>query len=95
MTLKKENKKTPAVAAALRYHPDKDQAPVIVAGGKGRVADFIKEVATENDIPIYKDENLAQALVQLGVGAQIPEELYEVVAEILIFVAKIDKRYKL
>lgn len=95
--MKKEPEKKPAteVAAALRYLPDEDNAPVVVAGGKGYIAKYIKDVATEHDVPIYKDENLARTLVQLGVGAEIPESLYEAVAEILIFIARIDKKYNL
>ncbi len=90
--MSKEEKKGSEVAAALRYLPDENQAPVVVAEGKGYTAQYIKELAREHNIPVYKDENLARTLMQLGVGTEIPESLYEVVAEILVFVAGIDKK---
>lgn len=83
------------VAAALRYDPGEHNAPLVVAGGKGYMARHIEDVARQHDIPVYKDEDLARTLVQLGVGVEIPESLYEVVAEILLFVARIDEKYKL
>lgn len=95
MTKDPEKKTEIEVAAALRYQPGEHDAPVVVAGGKGYMAKYIKDVARQHDVPVYKDENLARTLVQLGVGVEIPESLYEVVAEILIFVARIDKKYKL
>lgn len=81
------------VAAALRYHPEENSAPVVVAGGTGYMARYIKDLAKQHNVPVYKDEELARTLVQLGVGTEIPESLYEVIAEILIFVARIDKKY--
>ncbi|MTI83975.1 MAG: flagellar biosynthesis [Firmicutes bacterium] len=92
--MSKEEKRGSEVAAALSYSPDENQAPVVVAGGKGYTAKYIKELAQEHNIPVYKDENLAHTLLQLGVGTEIPESLYEVVAEILVFVAEIDKKVR-
>jgi flagellar biosynthesis protein len=77
-------------AAVLKY--DKDKAvPKVVAQGKGIVAEKIIEVAEEESIPIYKDPDLAHALNLLQFGDEIPPELYEVVAQILVFVGDIDK----
>ncbi|MCF8011741.1 MAG: EscU/YscU/HrcU family type III secretion system export apparatus switch protein [Clostridiales bacterium] len=87
-------KKNREIAAALRYQPEENGAPVVVAEGKGHMAGLIKEIADKNDIPVYKDEALADTLSQLGVGSEIPEYLYEAVAEILVFVAGIDKKLK-
>ena len=55
-----------------------------------RVLSFIEE-AKKNDIPVHQDEKLAKTLSKLDVGDAIPPELYEVVAEILVFVDAMDK----
>lgn len=80
-------------AAALRYSPETDAAPKIIATGKGLLAEKIIEKAKENDIPVYQDPNLAKTLSALGIGEEIPPEIYEVVAEILIFIGSVDKSY--
>lgn len=82
-----EEKKNTAVA--LEYDPD-DQAPRIIASGRGILADKIIASAKENDVPIHRDERLANTLSKLEVGDFIPPELYEVVAEVLMFVDRLD-----
>ena len=77
-------------AVALAFEPG-DVAPRILASGKGAVADKIIEKAKENDVPFYKDNKLADTLSKLEIGDAIPPELYEVVAEILLFVDGMDK----
>lgn len=89
----KKHKEVFKQAAALKYSPDTDAAPKIVATGKGIVAEKIIDKARENDVPVYQDSNLAQTLSSLCIGDQIPPEVYEVVAEILIFIGSIDKSY--
>lgn len=79
-------------AAALKYDAMKDRAPYIVGLGQGMVAENMIKVAQENDIPIVEDKSLSQALHKLGIGEDIPEELYQVIAEILVFVAKLDNK---
>ncbi len=90
---KKTTKKEIKQAAALQYSPETDVAPKIIAAGKGIVAEKIIEKAKEKDIPVYKDSNLAKTLSALGIGSEIPTEVYEVVAEILIFIGSVDKSY--
>lgn len=80
-------------AAALQYMPGRDNAPKIIATGRGEVAERIVEKAKEHDVPVYQDKNLAKTLSALGIGDEIPPEIYEVVAEILIFVGNVDKSY--
>lgn len=80
------------IATALKYRKDKDAAPKVVAKGKGEVAKNIEKVAEEHDVPIYKDEKLSRQLYNLEIGDTIPEELYNVVAEVLVYIAKIDKK---
>lgn len=77
-------------AVALSYDPD-ETAPKIIASGKGYVADKIIKQASDNNIPIHKDDALANTLSRLELGSYIPAELYEVVAEILVFVDKMDR----
>ncbi|MBO4337404.1 MAG: EscU/YscU/HrcU family type III secretion system export apparatus switch protein [Lachnospiraceae bacterium] len=80
----------PRTAVALTYDPDSD-APKVVASGKGVIADRIIEEAKDNKIPIHKDSKLAETLSKLEIGEMIPPELYEVVAEILVFVDQMDR----
>ena len=87
MAEKKEKKLT---AVALEYDPN-DQAPKVIASGKGKVAEQIIEKAKESKVPVHKDDKLASTLSKLEIGMMIPPELYEVVAEILVFVDAMDK----
>lgn len=82
-----KNKKT---AVALSYDPQ-ETAPKIIASGKGHVAERIIEKANEKDIPIHEDKSLADTLSRMELGSYIPPELYEVVAEILVFVDRMDQ----
>lgn len=77
-------------AVALAYEPG-DAAPKILATGKGAVAEKIIETAKENDVPFYQDNKLAETLSKLEIGDAIPPELYDVVAEILVFVDDMDR----
>ncbi|SFQ05369.1 flagellar biosynthesis protein [Lachnospiraceae bacterium XBB1006] len=83
----KQKKKT---AVALSYEKG-DAAPKIVATGTGAVADRIIEKAKEADVPLYEDSKLAATLSKLEIGEAIPPELYDVVAEILVFVNDMDR----
>jgi flagellar biosynthesis protein len=87
---KEEPKKDDRTAVAIEYVPG-EAAPKILATGKGLVADKIVETAKENDVPLYKDDKLADTLSRLKIGDMIPPELYEVVAEILVFVDDMDR----
>jgi type III secretion system FlhB-like substrate exporter len=72
-------------AVALRYSRELP-APVVLAKGKGVLAERIRRVAAQNDIRIVASPDLADSLVELPLGSLIPEEFYQVVAEILVFV---------
>ncbi len=84
---KSEPQKT---AVALQYEPG-DEAPKILATGKGHIAEKIIEEAKAHDVPFYKDSKLAETLSKLEIGDAIPPDLYEVVAQILVFVDGMDK----
>ena len=78
-------------AVALAYDPDKDAAPRVIASGRGVLAEKILQTAKHEQIPIHKDAPLAKTLSNLEIGENIPPELYEVVAEILLFVDRMDR----
>ena len=86
--MEEENKRKQAIA--LSYEPG-DEAPKIVASGTGIVAERIIEKAKESQVEIYEDSKLADTLSRLDIGEYIPPELYGVVAEILVFVDRMDK----
>ena len=71
-------------SVAIKYDPG-EVAPKIIATGKGKVAEKIIETAKENDVALHKDSKLANTLSKLDIGEYIPPELYEVVAEMLVF----------
>lgn len=87
--MKKEEKKV-KTAVALAYEAG-DVAPKILATGKGELAERIIEKGKEENVPLYKDNKLANTLSKLEIGDTIPPELYEVVAEILVFVDDMDR----
>lgn len=80
-------------AAALKFDPAEDDAPKVIAAGRGEAAAGIMKAAKEHKIPIYQDKKLAHLLSRMGIGDQIPPELYEVVAEVLVFISRMDKDY--
>ena len=77
-------------AIALEYDPE-EVAPKIVATGRGKIAERIIEAAQEAEVPVHQDDKLADTLSKLDIGDFIPPELYEVVAEILVFVDQMEK----
>ncbi len=81
----------PPKAAALRYDGNRDRAPRITAKGRGQIAEKIIDIARENNIPLYEDQNLIQVLDALDVDTEIPPELYRAVAEVLAFVYRLNK----
>jgi len=76
-------------AVALRYETE-DEAPKITAKGAGQVAETILRIARESGVHIEDNRLLSEALMQFKVGDYVPQELYEIVAEILAFVYRLD-----
>lgn len=85
-----EQKEKVKQAIALSYDPE-DDAPRVIATGRGALAERIIEKAQESAVPVHRDDKLADTLSRLEIGDMIPPELYEVVAEILVFVDAMDK----
>lgn len=82
--------KKPIRAVALRYDRAKDGAPRVVAKGQGHVAENIIAVAREHGVPLHEDPNLAATLNALELETEIPPELYRAVAEVLIFIYRLN-----
>ena len=81
------------VAVALRYKPDKDSAPVVVAMGADELALRIVAVAEENQVAVVENIPLARALYAAVVlDREIPPDFYGPVAEILVYVLKLDQQ---
>ncbi|MEO8592014.1 MAG: EscU/YscU/HrcU family type III secretion system export apparatus switch protein [Candidatus Solibacter sp.] len=77
-------------AVALKYDPDGMAAPMVVAKGKNYLALRIKQRALDNNVPLIENPPLAQALYKsVGVGQEIPPQLYKAVAEILAYIFKV------
>ena len=85
-----QEKKKVKTAVALSYEVG-DQAPKVVASGRGKIAEKIIEKAKESNVAVHEDSKLADTLSNLEIGEMIPPELYEVVAEILVFVDDMEK----
>lgn len=86
-----DKKKEVKTAVALKYDTESGEAPYVVAAGKGALADKIIAESIRNDIPQYEDEKLVKSLSKLEIGENVPPELYEVVAQVLLFVDKMDR----
>ncbi|WP_141620018.1 EscU/YscU/HrcU family type III secretion system export apparatus switch protein [Myxococcus sp. AB036A] len=79
------------IAIALKYDKEKDGAPRVVAKGMRLKAEKIREIAREHNIPLMRNVNLANALYRVAVGQEVPEELYDAVAEVLNFVYELQR----
>jgi flagellar biosynthesis protein len=79
-------------AVALKYDPN-DVAPRVIAKGAGYIHDKIVEKAGERDVAIISNPELVRELTKLDLGEGIPPELYEVVAQVLVFISELDKQW--
>ncbi len=79
-------------AIALKYNPEINQAPQLIAAGQGLVADEIIRRAEQEGIHIYQNPELANTLSKLSLYQEIPEELYQAVAEVLAFVQTLERK---
>jgi flagellar biosynthesis protein len=79
-------------AVALKFQMGKDSAPQVLAKGKGKIAEKILETAREHGIPLYEDPELVEILAKLDLGNQISPELFQAVAEVLIFIYRMNMK---
>jgi flagellar biosynthetic protein FlhB len=82
------------VAVAIKYDKEAGTAPQVLAKGSRIWAEKILDAARKYDIPVVRNVPLAQALNKLDVGDEIPEDLYEAVAEVLTFVYNLAEEQK-
>jgi flagellar biosynthetic protein FlhB len=81
------------IAIALKYEMGVDKAPVVLAKGKRKTAERIREIAKEHGIPIVEDKPLARAMYEvIEVGTEIPADYFTPVAEILAYVYKLREK---
>lgn len=78
-------------AVALRYKPDQDRAPVVLAKGQDSLALRIVKVAEENGVAVVENVSLARALYgSVELGQEIPPTLYNAVAEVLVYLYQLN-----
>jgi flagellar biosynthetic protein FlhB len=82
------------VAVALKYDKGEMGAPTVVAKGADLIAKQIREIAKKSDVPMMRDIPLARALYEIDIDAEIPEEMYETVAEVLRWVYTLSEEEK-
>ena len=83
---RESEKKKQAVAVALAHDIADDRPPKIVAGGRGRIAEQILEIAFANGVKVREDADLAQLLSSIDIDSEIPVEAFAAIAEILTYV---------
>lgn len=83
------------IAVALEYDAEEMPAPKVLTMGKGKVAEQIIKIATENDVPIMRNVPLAQQLFEEGqIGLYVPEDTYAAIAEILKWLGELETKEK-
>ena len=81
------------LVVALKYLQGKEDAPQVVARGRGSLAKKILELARRHHVPVHRDSDLVQVLSRLELGDSIPPDLYKAVAEVLAFLYRMNRRY--
>ena len=75
---------------AVALHYDQEGAPTLLASGEGHIARLIKAVSYTHLIPMVEDPKLSYLLSKIPLGDEIPLELYRAVAEVLVFVLRME-----
>ncbi|MEK7356243.1 MAG: flagellar biosynthesis protein FlhB [Bdellovibrionota bacterium] len=84
------------IACALRYDPTTMAAPQLIAKGADKIAEKIKEIARQNNVPIMENKPLARTIFKsMKIGHTVPRELFTAVAQVLSYVYKLKKKVKL
>ena len=79
---------------AVALHYDQKGAPTVLATGEGQIARLIKERAEAAGVPLVEDPKLSYLLSNIPLGDEIPPELYRAVAEVLVFVLRLEKAFE-
>ena len=88
-------KSTNTKAVALKYKAYEEMAPKVVAKGRGELAKKIIEKAKEFDVPLFQNEELADMLLNIEVGEEVPPKMYEAVIEVFIWLYKLEEKAQL
>lgn len=81
------------IAIAIRYRPDESAAPLVTAKGKGQLAEYMRDLARENGIPIVENIALARLLYRrVKVGRAVPADTYKAIAAVLAYVYRLSGR---
>lgn len=88
-----DRRSQPPRAVALHYDQTGDGAPQVIATGQGDIARQIIEAAKAAGVDIVEDADLLEVLGRVPLGQEIPSELFEAVAELLVFIYRINGRY--
>jgi flagellar biosynthesis protein len=78
-------------AVALAYSGERTDAPRVVAKGYGNLADRIIELANQEGVFVHESPELVALLMQVDLDARIPESLYQVIAELLVWIGQVDR----
>lgn len=78
-------------AAALSYDPRKEGAPRVLAAGRGTIAEKIIEAARLHGVPVVEDSPLAEGLIRVEIGREIPPELFQAVAQVMAFLYRLER----
>lgn len=82
------------ISIALKFTPENDNAPKVIASGDGIIGEKIYQIAKTRNIPIHKDKFLAKSLSSVPIDEEIPESLYKAVASVFSYLYKIENRLK-
>jgi len=85
-------KSTNTKAVALKYKAYEQSAPKVIAKGKGEIAQKIIQKAKEYDIPLFQNEVLADMLLDVEVGEEVPPDMYKAVVEVFVWLYKLEER---
>ena len=75
---------------AVALHYDREGAPTVLASGEGEIARLLKERADAAGVPLVEDPKLSYLLSKIPLGDEIPPELYRAVAEVLVFILRME-----
>ena len=82
-------------AVALKYKAYEDLAPKVIAKGKGKIAQKIIEKAKKYDVPLFQNEEMANMLLNVDMGEEIPPKMYKTVVEVFIWLYKLEEKAQL
>ena len=82
-------------AVALKYKAYEDNAPKVLAKGKGEIAKKIIEKAKKYDVPMFQNEEIANMLLDVEVGEEVPAKMYNAVVEVFVWLYKLEEKAQL